>query len=665
MAISKAIYTIKSTAGFPDALSAPEIYNSNRPASPGSVSGGLIGDHKASVPQAKAFIRYAQMRHFYNATSTTGMTLSNGPDVPALGGYGFIKDSSGVNKRIVAEFSETAPFNFDCYEHFTGNNGQAVETAALVELDMGSGAFKATSGTRTIGGGNSSDYTLQRYNLLSGNGQRGQSGGFYGSALFFAAIPVYEIAIPVFKTMLTEFCAAYSEYLESGGNESSFTDLIVSELVDLCGFVQYFNGQAKDCGSAGIDYTKAGNITKQALMNGKLTPGGVEEGNITFIQDTPTSLTGSAVQLNKNAERGDKFNGKYDLAIAYEEDMSGYIPELNDKIIVPPLADTICDRIVKRRTAGAPLKSFLLYGPAGTGKTTIVSIIAAGLKMPKLTYVCSADTEVIDLIGMLMPVTAADDERGKAVKLEAIIEELGIPDITELDMDPARYYKLITGASNPKATAIDCVVAMYDKYGDATQNEGGLRYRFVKSPILDAVQAGAIIEIMEANIILRDGVLTILNSLLDDTESISLPDGSILKWHPNTLMAFTINTQYSGCKPINGAVMSRIKRKYAVETLPDEEIAERIASRTGLNDTAVLTQMLQVYHNMQALLTKYRDSSCGMREMEAWAEEYLDNGGNLVEAATPTIIGGMTQDSEFHDEIRATALGPIFQGVTI
>ena len=664
MPINSSIYAVKTTTGFPAALADPDIYNTNRPASPASVSGGLIGDHKASVPQVKAFIRYAQMRHFYNLTATTGATLNTGIEVPALGGYGFIKDASGVNKRIVAEYSETAPFDFDCYQHYTAG-GQSLETTALVELDMGSGAFKATTGIRTVGNGSVTDYQIQKYNLLSGSGQRGQSGGYHGAALFFAAIPVYETVLPVFKSTLADFCEAYSKYLSNGGDESFFTDLVINELVDLCGFVQYFNGQKKDCGANGIEYTRAGNITKQALDNGKLIPSGVEEGNFTFIKDTAAGAALSTVQLNQNAERGDTFNGKYDLGIVYDADIMQYLPVLDSKIIVPPLANTICDRVVKRRNAGSPLKSFMLYGPAGTGKTTIVSIIAAGLKMPKLTYVCSADTEVIDLIGMLMPVTASDDERNKAVKLETIIEELGIPDITELDMDPPRYYKQITGKTKQDATAIDCVVAMYEKYGDATKDDGGLKYRFVKSPILEAVQAGAVIEIMEANIILRDGVLTTLNSLLDDTESISLPDGSILKWHPNTLMAFTINTQYSGCKPINGAVMSRIKRKYAVESLPDEEIAERIASKTGLNDPAVLTQMLQVYHNMQPLLTKYRDSSCGMREMEAWAEEYLDNGGSLVDAATPTIIGGMTQDTEFHDEIRATALGPIFQGVTI
>lgn len=659
MSINSAIYQNKITTGFPVKLAEPDIYNVNRAPLPASVSAGLIGDHKASVPQVKAFIRYAQVRHFYNQTSTSGTTLKTGTDTLALGGLGRITKNS--SNRIVAEYSETAPYDFGCYQYLTGG-GATAETAALVVLDMGSGSFMAKNGIRTNTG---DDYSTQSYKLLSGSGQKGQSGGHYGSALFFAAIPVYREANPVFKTMLDEFADAYSAYLENTGDEQFFTDYIINVLVDLCGLVQDLNKQKKDCGADGIDYTKVGNITQNALDNGKVLPDSVDEGNFTFFKDTAQGMVSNRVQLNGKAERGDTFNGKHDLKLSFNEDLAEFIPTLDSRVVIPPLADSICDRVVKRISAGRPLKSFLLYGPAGTGKTTIVSIVAAGLKMPKLTYVCAADTEVIDLIGMLMPVTAQDDERDKAVKLETIIEELGIPDITELDVDPVGYYKKITGKPKAGATAIDCVVAMYEKYGEASKNDGGLKYRFVKSAILEAVENGTVIEVMEANIIQRDGVLTCLNSLLDDTGRISLPDGAILKWHPSTIMAFTINTQYSGCKPINGAVMSRIQRKWAVETLPDEEIAERIAANTGLTDVDVLTKMIRVYHNMQTLLTKYRDSSCGMREMEAWAEEYLDNGGDLAEAATCTIIGSMTQETDFHDEIRANALGPVFQGVTI
>lgn len=45
----------------------------------------------------------------------------------------------------------------------------------------------------------------------------------------------------------------------------------------------------------------------------------------------------------------------------------------------------------------------MLRGPAGTGKTEGAKAIAAGLHLPYRCITCSANTEIFDLLGQILP----------------------------------------------------------------------------------------------------------------------------------------------------------------------------------------------------------------------------------------------------------------------
>ena len=81
------------------------------------------------------------------------------------------------------------------------------------------------------------------------------------------------------------------------------------------------------------------------------------------------------------------------------------------------------------------MRNFLLRGPAGTGKTEGAKAIASGLHLPYRCITCSANTEIFDLLGQILP-----DVDGK---LSALQSEY--PTFQDIMMDPATAYQKLTG----------------------------------------------------------------------------------------------------------------------------------------------------------------------------------------------------------------------------
>ena len=59
---------------------------------------------------------------------------------------------------------------------------------------------------------------------------------------------------------------------------------------------------------------------------------------------------------------------------------------------------------------------------------------------------------------------------------------------------------------------------------------------------------------------MQPGVLVGLNSLLEQSGSITLPTGEIIQRHPDTVVIVTTNVSYEGCRGLNRATRSVLKR---------------------------------------------------------------------------------------------------------
>ena len=106
------------------------------------------------------------------------------------------------------------------------------------------------------------------------------------------------------------------------------------------------------------------------------------------------------------------FVGKYVLdesrVLTSEEELS--VPVLPDWYLIPPEVKIICEHAKETTGTSHAMRNFMMRGPAGTGKTEGAKAIAAALHLPYRFITCSANTEVFDLIGQILPATEENKE---------------------------------------------------------------------------------------------------------------------------------------------------------------------------------------------------------------------------------------------------------------
>jgi hypothetical protein len=153
--------------------------------------------------------------------------------------------------------------------------------------------------------------------------------------------------------------------------------------------------------------------------------------------------------------------------------------------------------------------SMMLYGASGTGKSTCARVIPYRCGLPYVSVNFSTNIEESDLIGTFMP--------NKDKKSE---------------LDPPFVWK------------------------------DGI--------LTNAIRKGYIFIGEEINFA-RPGILSKLNSLLDEFRQIDLPTGEIVKAHPNFRIIATCNIAYEGTNRFNKALINRFELIYEFEDLTREE----------------------------------------------------------------------------------------------
>lgn len=105
-------------------------------------------------------------------------------------------------------------------------------------------------------------------------------------------------------------------------------------------------------------------------------------------------------------------------------------PQLPEWYVSPQKVVRICQHIQKTTGTTQPMRNFLLRGPAGTGKTESAKAIAAGLQLPCTHITCSANTEIFDFLGQILP----DIDGMPSQKSHAHFQ---LPPLEDIQMDPA------------------------------------------------------------------------------------------------------------------------------------------------------------------------------------------------------------------------------------
>lgn len=432
-----------------------------------------------------------------------------------------------------------------------------------------------------------------------------------------------------------------------------------------------------------VEIDKSGNIMRVAkshIDSGSFTPTTVLAGEFTIFASTGPAVIKKASTFIEHSD----FIGKYTLnkrTLTPIEEM--LVPTLPEWYIIPPEVVDICKHAQCTTGKSMQMRNFLLRGPAGTGKTMGAKAIAAGLGLPYMKYTCSAGTEIFDFVGQIFP----DSEGGSTGDAQLDIErkqlkEMGginytnvaklmnLPDLDDMDYNPAGVYKTLTGIEKADATSQDCMSIVLDKVTekvrllskhDETSASSGQSFTYVETDFLKALKNGYVIELQEPTTIMQPGVLVGLNSLLEQTGSITLPTGEIIKRHPDAVVVVTTNISYEGCRGMNQSVLDRMSLVRDVESPSPEVMVQRAMSVTGATDEYQVGQMVQVVNDMAEYCRKHNvtDGSCGMRSLIDWITS-SEITGNVYESALYTVISKATADETEREALISSVLEPIF-----
>lgn len=497
-----------------------------------------------------------------------------------------------------------------------------------------------------------------------------------GAAIFFALMPFLMSDAEfdeTFQAYYDQFIAGYPDMAKATESMAILCDNAYRRIKD-------------DTCPAHINITvdKSGNLMRVSqgqLDSGSFVPTSVTAGEFTIFAKTGPAVIKKAGVVVEHTD----FVGKYPLTpgrtlSALELSL---IPKLPEWYIIPPEVVDICKHAQK--TTGRPMqmRNFLLRGPAGTGKTMGAKAIAAGLGLPYMKYTCSANTEIFDFTGMIFPETDAvstgsselDREREilksmGGISYANVAKLLRLPDLDDMDYDPAGVYQALTGVENLAATVQDCMSVVLEKVTEKVQalskraenrQSSGQNYTYVETDFVKALKHGYLVEVQEPSTIIQPGVLVGLNSLLEQEGSITLPTGEIIRRHPDTVVIVTTNVSYEGCRSMNQSVVDRMSLVKDIELPEPEVMVQRAMAVTGCADEYLVSQMVQVVNDMADYCRKnsITDGACGMRSLIDWVIS-AEISGDPYLSAKYTVISKASADEEDREALITTILDPMF-----
>lgn len=497
-----------------------------------------------------------------------------------------------------------------------------------------------------------------------------------GAAIFFALMPFLMSDAEfdeTFQEYYDQFIAGYPDMAKATESMAILCDNAYRRIKD-------------DTCPAHINITvdKSGNLMRVSqgqLDSGSFVPTSVTAGEFTIFAKTGPAVIKKAGVVVEHTD----FVGKYPLTpgrtlSALEQSL---IPKLPEWYIIPPEVVDICKHAQK--TTGRPMqmRNFLLRGPAGTGKTMGAKAIAAGLGLPYMKYTCSANTEIFDFTGMIFPETDAvstgslelDREREilksmGGISYANVAKLMRLPDLDDMDYDPAGVYQALTGVENLAATVQDCMSVVLEKVTEKVQalskraenrQSSGQNYTYVETDFVKALKHGYLVEVQEPSTIIQPGVLVGLNSLLEQEGSITLPTGEIIRRHPDTVVIVTTNVSYEGCRQMNQSVVDRMSLVKDIELPEPEVMVQRAMAVTGCADEYLISQMVQVVNDMADYCRKnsITDGACGMRSLIDWVIS-AEISGDPYLSAKYTVISKATADEEDREALITTILDPMF-----
>lgn len=408
----------------------------------------------------------------------------------------------------------------------------------------------------------------------------------------------------------------------------------------------------------------------QSVLNA-IQSGAVEDSYIfKGTYPDPKTVEAEEVEPNKtaSAERIAKLRKELQLDIhPLTDEEKAMVPTVDEHYVIDDdLLAAAYDIKADWKYPGLDLApNFILEGDAGSGKTAASKFWACVFGIPRTKMTMSPTFESSNLIGGFFPVFTdiedwdiTEDERCVLEQIrssmysdkessnssdiitalrrsfkEAGVRELirnayDIPTSDDICFDPEGSWAQLgyTNAAPCSEEITEAARVAFENKAFRLLNilceqaeSGNVSYRFILSELMRAFQNGWLVEIQEAASVLRPGVLTELNSLLEPNGRIELSNGKYIERHPDTIVVITTNRDYAGNVDLNESLRDRCMFGLKMDLPPASVMAERAMAQTGFDDrrTAIAAAEVIATINEEAKSKNIR-GAFGIRSLVSW-----------------------------------------------
>jgi MoxR-like ATPase len=128
-------------------------------------------------------------------------------------------------------------------------------------------------------------------------------------------------------------------------------------------------------------------------------------------------------------------------------------------------------------------------------------------------------------------------------------------------------------------------------------NSGGFSLK--RGPLANAIEQDCWLVINEANYV-PSGILSCLNSVMDDNAQVLLDDGTMLKRGKNFRLILTVNPGYRGTNMFNEATLNRFATVY-YEPITKKILIERLKQESGYKNEKVLEAVAEQFDKLRGI----------------------------------------------------------------
>ena len=202
-------------------------------------------------------------------------------------------------------------------------------------------------------------------------------------------------------------------------------------------------------------------------------------------------------------------------------------------------------------------------------------------------------------------------------------------------------------------------ISMDDLLGSWQPTEDG-KIRFVESMFVQAYQSPSVVEFVECYYV-KPGACGDLNTALDETAQITLPNGKIIYRHPACFIVATMNAgenenEYRAVREQDVSFDRRFEGfKEYLDFFKEDVFADMIRRKSGYEDTDEILMMIKVMKEMNKSAEETGDwQTIYPSSIMRWAQhrKYKD----IITAARATILPAASKNLEIQKEIMDSIL---------